>query len=143
MDVKTFFLIPVICFVFSCDSARKDIASLHKDCIAHVMAVDDSLGKIRNRECETLPLSQTIENYTEGMQKINMQNCPEAFSKAFQKHVDSWNAICIITDRYPEKRGEMHILFKELEQSKDSVEFKKLQANIWSTWAEVERFLKK
>ncbi|ESU24623.1 hypothetical protein FEDK69T_05440 [Flavobacterium enshiense DK69] len=72
-----------------------------------------------------------------------MRNCPKTFSKAFQDHVNAWNAIRIVTDRYPEKRGEMHLLFKELEQSKDSVEFKKLQGNIWATWTEVERATKK
>ncbi|UOK43108.1 MULTISPECIES: hypothetical protein [Flavobacterium] len=143
MNTKVFFLGPMVSIVFSCHTVRKDKTSKHTDCISHVIAADDSLGKIRNTECETLPLSQTIVNYTHGMQKINMRNCPKAFIKVFQDHVNAWNAIRVVTDRYPEKRGEMHVLFKELEQSKDSVEFKKLQGNIWATWTEVERATKK
>ena len=113
------------------------------DCINHVIAVDDSLGKIRNRECENLSLSRTILNYTKAMQQIETKDCPPAFSKAYSSHRDAWNAMLPITDNYPDLRGEMHVLFKQLEQSKDSVAFKKFQSAIWTTWAEVEVFLKK
>lgn len=99
------------------------------------MAVDDSLGKIRNREYETLSLSQTIVNYTEGMRKITTENCPEDFSKAFQSHMDAWNAI---------RRLPISIPTKEAKRTKQGVgEFKKLRTYVWSAWGQVERFTKK
>lgn len=139
---KCFFLL-VICFVVSCTAGRKNKAMAQADCINRAIAVDDSIGKIRNRECETLPLSQTIINYTNAMQHIGTKDCPEAFSKAYSSHKEAWNAMLPVTDKYPNLRGEMHVLFKQLEQSKDSVVFKKLQAAIWTTWDDVEPFLKK
>lgn len=143
MAAKTILVVSAVCFLFSCHSVRKDKASMSMDCIARVLAVDDSLGKIRNRECESISLSQTIVNYTDGMRKLNTEHCSEGFTNAFQSHIDAWNAIRVVTDRYPDKRGEMHVLFKELEQCRDSIEFKKLQAAIWSTWTGVEQSAKK
>lgn len=37
MDVKAFFAVSVICFVFSCNSAQKDKVSLPADCIGYGM----------------------------------------------------------------------------------------------------------
>lgn len=143
MSIKTFLFLFVISFLASCTAVTKDNALPQTDCIYRVMAVDDSLGKIRNRECETLPLSQTIVNYTKAMQQIETKDCPDAFLKAYSSHKEAWNAMLPITDNYPKLRGEMHVLFKQLEQSPDSVAFKKQQAAIWTTWAAVEPFFKK
>ncbi|WP_155958842.1 hypothetical protein [Flavobacterium limnosediminis] len=141
--MKTCFFILTLCCLVSCKTGSSRATLVQTDCISRVIAIDDSLGKIRNRECENLSLSQTIANYTKGMAAIDTKGCPEAFSKAYRSHKDAWNAVLPVTDTYPDLRGEMHVLFKELERSKDSVEFKKLQADIWTTWGEVERFVKK
>ncbi|MGX7667913.1 hypothetical protein [Flavobacterium pedocola] len=127
-------------FGFSCSSRRKILArELSKDCIAQVLSIDDSIGKVRNRECQKISLSQTISHYTKGMESFKTKNCPKDFAAVYRAHTEAWNAMLEITDKYPSMRGEMHVLFKQLEQSTDAVRFKILLADIWSTWGELEK----
>lgn len=45
-------------------------------------------------------------------------------------------------EKHPELRGEMHDLFDEVENSKDTNEFKPLLKEIWDTWGAVEVAMK-
>ena len=108
-----------------------------------VLEADSTIGNIRNKQCETLSLSQTILNYTEAMQAVSTQKCPDAFASAYESHRQAWLAMLPITDKYPMMRGEMHMLFRQLEQSEDAELFKKRLNEIWATWAEVEKFMQK
>lgn len=108
-----------------------------------LIAIDDSLGKIRNRQCMELSLSETIQKYAEAMKTIETQHCPNELVVAYRSHREAWEAMLEVTDNYPNLRGEMHVLFKELEQSNDQVLFKKRLDAIWSTWADVEKFAPK
>ncbi|MFN0034398.1 MAG: hypothetical protein ACKVUS_04975 [Saprospiraceae bacterium] len=142
------FLSPLpIIFLFSCQQAatpaQKAVPDQQsKDCIAHAIALDDSLGKARNHACEAIGLSETIRQYATGMGKINHQNCPAAFTEAFKKHREAWLALIPITDQYPELRGEMHDLFKQIEAGEHAAQFKPLVKTVWDTWAEVEAAMK-
>lgn len=144
-EIRLFLLIVTAFLLQSCDrrisrfTEKNQVSITDKQCINKVIAADDSLGKIRNLECKKHALSQTITSYTLAMRKIQKQDCPKEFSKAFDLHIQSWDNILVVTDKYPSIRGEMHDLFKQLEKSKDSIEFKKLQAEIWKTWVEVEK----
>lgn len=109
-----------------------------EQCITTILSIDDSLGAVRNHACELLPLSESIDNYVNGLHNLDFSGCPEAFKQAFESHIQAWVKLTKITDGYPEKRGEMHNLFDELSQTKDSVLFKQHVAEVWSTWSEIE-----
>lgn len=143
MKRLTSFLILLIAALGCSDSSRKNIsADAKNECIAGIMAVDDSLGKIRNHACERISMSQTITQYADAMEKFDFRNCPVEYAIAYEKHRKAWIDILAVTDKYPDLRGEMHVLFKQLEQSKDSDEFKPLLKSVWDTWAEVETAMK-
>lgn len=110
-----------------------------KDCITHVIAIDDTIGKARNHNCETISLSETIRIYISEIDKIDFSDCPSNFKQAFDSHKEAWSKMITITDKYPDLRGEMHDLFKVLEGGENKKEFKILLDSIWSTWGEVEK----
>ena len=51
----------------------------------------------------------------------------------------AWDEMQKFTKRYPDMRGEMHVLFDEIEKGKDKHTFKPILKEIWDTWAEVEK----
>ncbi|WP_313805801.1 hypothetical protein [Flavobacterium sp.] len=140
-----FFIFGFTMFLLSCSSGKTDEFASRSQlkCITRLIEKDDKIGKIRNKQCETLSLSQTILNYTEAMKSISADACPDAFVVAYESHRKAWIDMLPITDQFPAMRGEMHVLFKQLEQSDASVAFKKQLAKIWATWAEVEKFVPK
>ena len=109
-----------------------------KECINYVIAMDDSLGTIRNYACEDQSLSETIDDYVHSLDNLSFSNCPPAFTAAFEEHKEAWVNTKEITDKYPELRGEMHDLFAIIESGPDSTAFNNLVAEIWSTWEQVE-----
>ena len=113
-----------------------------RDCMARVIALDDSLGKVRNHTCESTPLSETIRQYAFALENIDYEACPAAFSTAFQKHREAWLALLPVTDQYSGLRGEMHVLFKQLESGEHAEQFKSLVKAVWDTWAEIEAAMK-
>ena len=56
----------------------------------------------------------------------------------FEKHREAWLALLPVTDQYPDLRGEMHVLFKQLESGRHAESFKPLVKTVWDTWAEIE-----
>lgn len=131
------FLLLLNCLFLSCKTKHQ--AEEDKNCIKAALAIDDSIGKVRNRECEHISLSRTISNYTANMKAIDLKGCPQNFAEGYGAHRKAWEAVLQITDRYPELRGEMHDLFRQLEKGKDSTAFKQRVTVIWSTWDEVEK----
>lgn len=102
------------------------------------IALDDSLGRVRNHACERLPLGATIRAYVAGMETINFTDCPPDFSDGFRQHIAAWNALLPFADQHPALRGEMHALFKQLESGPDGAAFKAAVQKVWDTWALVE-----
>jgi ketosteroid isomerase-like protein len=111
-------------------------------CVAEAIAIDDSLGYIRNHACEAISLSQTIQQYAQAIQQIDFSGCPPEFNAGFQKHAAAWLAMLPVTDQYPDLRGEMHDLFDQLKSDKYAEQFKSLEQTIWSTWKEIEEAMK-
>ena len=108
------------------------------NCIKRIFSEDSILGKIRNNAPKEMSLSEAINNYTNNTIALDFTNCPEDFKSAFYKHIDAWDTIIVLTNKYPSLRGEMHDAFEELERNKDSTEFKLMEAKIWDTWKLVE-----
>jgi hypothetical protein len=135
----SFFLFLLCCGEFATKVAPAEQA---KNCMTQAIASDDSLGKVRNRACEAISLSETIRQYADGMEKISYQNCPAAFTAAFKRHREAWLALLPVTDQHPDLRGEMHNLFKQLEAGEHAEQFKPLVKTVWDTWAEVEAAMK-
>ena len=125
------------------DSKDLDQQNLaNKNCIDKIIAVDDSLGKIRNDACNKISLSSAINQYVKSLKELDYIDCPDSFSTAFHNHLHAWINILEITDHYPDLRGEMHSLFNTLEKSEHSERFKILLNEIWETWSLVEKEMK-
>nr|WP_294935158.1 hypothetical protein [uncultured Flavobacterium sp.] len=136
---KLILLAMLFCLSFSCRRDDTTVVKKERRCIDRVLVEDDAIGKLRNQECKTASMSRTILNYTDRMKAIDLKDCPENFTKAYTAHRKAWEDLVPITDNYPALRGEMHDLFRQIETGKDSVLFKKRVAEVWSTWAEVEK----
>jgi len=140
-------LLLVVLVTFHCTNKKPNPKNStpgdEKNCIEHVIAIDDSIGGLRNHNCEKISLSETIKIYTDGIENISFDYCPRNFSKAFEAHKKAWVAMMEVTDKYPDLRGEMHDLFKILEEGEDKDSFKPLLDKIWSTWADVEKAMGK
>jgi len=111
-------------------------------CIRHIIALDDSLGRIRNHACESISLAATIRNYAAGINKHDFRGCPPDFTKAFGRHRQAWLDMVPFVEKHSGLRGEMHVLFEQLEKGPDAATFNPLLRNIWDTWAEVEAAMK-
>ncbi|MCK6691312.1 MAG: nuclear transport factor 2 family protein [Thermoanaerobaculia bacterium] len=111
-------------------------------CMAEAIALDDSLGRIRNHACETVSLSQSIRQYAAAIAAIDFSGCPEPFSAGFKKHAAAWLALLPVTNQYSDLRGEMHTLFKQLESGRHAEQFKPLLKSVWDTWGEIEEAMK-
>ncbi len=134
-------LLPLLAafFTFACKTARPaGYASSPADCIQRVIALDDSLGRARNYACEKISMAETIRNYADGMRKADFRHCPSEFSAAFERHRQAWLNMVPLVEKYPDMRGEMHLLFNQLELGKDAATFNPLLKDIWDTWAQVE-----
>lgn len=148
-DSKKILIVFFLNFFISCNTDNKQqekttkiTAVQQSECVRRFMSADDSLGKIRNHACETISLSQSIHQYVQALRNLDYRICLPAFQEAVDKHLDAWQNMKKITDRYPDLRGEMHALFDQLEKSKDSAIFKPLLDKIWDTWAGVEDYIK-
>jgi uncharacterized protein (TIGR02246 family) len=108
--------------------------------MAKVIALDDFLGKLRNRACQRISLSETIRNYTEALALLDFTTCPADFRSGFEQHRLAWLKLLPFTDRYPDLRGEMHSLFSKMEN--DDPAFKQAVKHVWDTWALVEAAMK-
>lgn len=116
-----------------------DLATL---CVDRIIALDDSLGTLRNHTCKQEPLSVTIAHYAGELTALDFSDCPDTFFSAFKRHISAWEDMLPIVSRYPHLRGEMHDLFAQLAASPDSIEFKIREKRIWSTWREIEEAMK-
>lgn len=137
----------VLCSLFlTCNTiGKKNIENnLEKDnaigseCMKIVLKRDQEFGEIRNHSSEQISLSETIDLYTSSLKSLDYSNCPEKFRLAFDEHINAWLGIKLVSDKYPEIRGELHDLFTRLENSKDSIEFKIQSKKIWDTWNIIE-----
>lgn len=111
-------------------------------CMKNAIALDDSLGRARNYACERISLSETIREYVAGMEKIDFGACPTDFSEGFRQHIAAWSALLPLTDKHADLRGEMHVLFKQLESGPEGEAFKAGVKKVWDTWALVEAAIK-
>ncbi len=117
----------------------KYIKTNEKDCIQRIITLDDSLGKRRNLNAKKISLSETISEYANALTEADFENCSPEFKAAFNNHREAWLHMKVITDKYPDMRGEMHVLFDQIKKSADSSEFRIRLDGIWNTWAEVEQ----
>ncbi|MFN0216717.1 MAG: hypothetical protein ACKVT2_20865 [Saprospiraceae bacterium] len=109
------------------------VGNYEKDCMDRIIALDDSLGRLRNHACEKVSISQSIQDYTDGLAKIDFQYCPKIFAAGFEKHRMAWLALLPVTNKYLELRGEMHVVFKQIEAGTDGDQFKLLVKTVWDT----------
>lgn len=129
----------VNCNNFGKDPSAKQVRSPNeKACIERILALDDSLGSIRNEATKKLPISQSIKQYAAALKDLDFESCPPTFTEAFKNHRKAWEEMLTVTDKYPEMRGELHQVFEHIGVSEDSVEFKTRLDRIWSTWEVVE-----
>ncbi|MBK8966699.1 MAG: hypothetical protein R3D58_16195 [Saprospiraceae bacterium] len=142
-NLTVWFLTLCVCVILAtCKTPTHQTTPPPEACIQHLIALDDSLGRIRNHACETISLAQTIRNYTDGINKHDFRGCPPDFTKAFTRHLQAWNDMIPFVEKHAGLRGEMHVLFEQLEKGPDAATFIPLLRNIWDTWAAVEAAMK-
>ena len=107
-------------------------------CIKYIVSLDDSLSALRNHDCESVSISESIYKYTAGIGNASFEDCPEDFVRAYKRHQQAWLEMLRVTDKYTDLRGEMHQLFNSIQAGKDSTEFKQRLQLIWSTWDEIK-----
>ena len=128
------------CFIHCKNQNVKSIDQDHGSvCVKMILEKDSELGSKRNHDCESTSLSNTIDIYTQALSDLDFSDCPSSFSQAFQEHINAWIEMKEVTDGYPDLRGEMHDLFDQIRQTKDSTQFKIRLNMIWSTWESIEK----
>mgnify|MGYP007073270431 CR=1 FL=1 len=137
--MKQFTLFALTLLLAACKTATPNP---DPNCIQRIIDADNVLGKTRNHACETISMAETIQNYADGMAKLDFRGCPPDFAKAFERHRQAWIDMIPLVEKYPDMRGEMHVLFDQLEKGPDAETFKPLLKAIWDTWAEVEAAMK-
>ena len=149
--MKYLFNFILILLVLSCNNAEKkgnqtkleNVTDIKEAaCMESILKRDSELGKIRNHSSEQISLSETIDNYTNSIKSLNYSSCPEKFTIAFHEHIEAWLDVKKVSDKYPELRGELHVIFSEIEKKKDSLEFKSLELKLFDTWKIVEEITK-
>jgi len=149
--MKYFLNFILILLVLSCNNTVKrgnetkleSVTGIKKaKCIESILKRDSELGEIRNHSSEQISLSETIDNYTNSIKSLDYSNCPNKFTIAFHEHIEAWLDIKKVSDKYPELRAELHVIFSELEKKKDSLEFKSLEVKLLETWKIVEKIAK-
>ncbi|MEO1258636.1 MAG: hypothetical protein AAFZ15_07555 [Bacteroidota bacterium] len=115
-----------------------DSAETELTCMQSVLKKDGKWGSARNHMCEKISLSETIQVYVDSLTQLNYSGCPEKFATAFRAHIKSWREMIPVTDAFPGLRGEMHDVFKEIENSDNASEFKNKLNRVWDTWYVVE-----
>ena len=141
--MKQLLLFFTICFtIIGCKSNTNEAQVKTKSCEEQIIEKDSVFGIIRNHAAEEKSMSVSIENYVAGLKSLDYSNCQESFYNAFYRHIEAWEAMIQVTDSYPDLRGEMHDVFKLLEQTKDSAKFSLALNKIWSTWSDVESQIK-
>jgi len=131
----------------SCDSAAPEQSGPHnplqRNCMSRIIVFDDSLGRIRNHACEKIDLSTTIKQYLKSCRAMNYKECPVAFNAAIEKHYAAWDNMLPLTDKYPDLRGEMTQLFKQLKTGEHAQEFIPLEKAIIDTWSDIDAVLER
>ncbi|WP_298898925.1 hypothetical protein [uncultured Psychroserpens sp.] len=142
--MKSIQIFMAVLFLLGCKNPEEKANTIvsKDDCIKAVFEKDSILGNIRNHSSEKISLSETITNYSNDLKKLDFSNCPDAFKLAFHEHIDAWIKMKDITNKYPLLRGELHAIFDQIEQSKDSTEFKLHLKGIWDTWTQIEESYK-
>lgn len=112
-----------------------------QECVKRIIEMDNKLSVVRNEFTKNQPLSQTIKEYLTEMGYASYAGCPSTLEPAMKKHFAAWRSIIPVTDKYEDKRGEMAVLFKELEESADSVAVKAFVQQSYDTWMEVTRIV--
>ncbi len=102
-----------------------------------IIAQDEELGARRNHATEDTSLSAAIHQYTAGVRALDFSACPEAFTTAFQEHLDAWEASIGFFSRYDSLRAEMHELFLIIEKEQPDA-YQAALKPIMDTWGEVE-----
>jgi len=137
--MRTCLLLLLMVLIVSCKDAvvqnnnnAEKVKSL--ECIDRIIQRDEKLSKIRNYSCESLSLSESINNYLEELDKLDYSNCPPSFKVTFFDHITAWENMLVVTDEYPEPRGEMFVLFESIGKGDQKKELKKLLKELWYSW---------
>ena len=117
--------------------ARPDPAAALAAALAH----DARLGATRNEASKTKSIARAIEEYVQGLDALDLQDCPEGFAAALRNHRDAWQDSIEFFEQFGDLRGELHEIFDEIYEMGGSVrvEFEKVRSEITSTWEEVEK----
>src|SRR5687768_8658731 len=120
---RIYFLVFLLAFTYACNNSNKEKENNvqeEKMCMNNAIRQDSILASMRNEATRNKSLSQTINEYTSGLDSIALSSCPVKFAKALKKHIKAWKSLLTITDKYMDLRGEMHVLLDQIKHSADS-----------------------
>lgn len=143
--LKLLLCLPILGVLVQCGGGANSPQNFKKQwaCMDRIMTLDDSLGTIRNHDSESMSLSASIKKYTHALEKLPFEDCPQEFVEAFGQHQAAWLQLLPITDKYPELRGELHDIFKMIEEKGDKDALDKELKEVITTWTTIEETIKK
>jgi len=108
--------------------------------IHDMLALDGELAVDRNHDSESVTIAEAIRRYVAGIDSADFSACPIDFREAFLWHRNVWEESIPFFERFPDLRGEMHLLFDEIRGrgAETQVELERIEASIWDSWLEVE-----
>ena len=110
--------------------------------VAAIFEQDAKLGAARDRGSNDKSAARRVSEYVYALRKLDFSKTPEGFKEAFDEHIAAWENAITFLEKHDAERGEMHELFASI-RAKDGrakLELDKLEAKIFSTWREVEKF---
>lgn len=105
------------------------------------LRADERLAATRDHDPESIPVADAVRRYVDGLDALDLDDCPASFTRALGAHRDAWAALAPTLDAYPDERGEMHDVFARLadpQHNPDHARFDMLVARVWTTWGQVE-----
>jgi hypothetical protein len=105
-----------------------------------ILQIDAVLAKQRDLLSQEMSLAQAVKAYLVGLEAIDFSGCSQAFTAAFQRHRDAWEAAIPFLEQHASLRGEMHQLFEQIGQVDEAnhEELARHTQAIMGSWAEVE-----
>jgi len=133
-------ILPVIFLIacFGCNNTANPKQAGSASCWTRVYETDSILSIKRNEDCKRMPLAAAIGHYLDEAKKITYEDCSLSFKESFLAHLQAWEKLKPIADKYPLLRGELHEVFGLIQRTSDSALFNQYVNDIHETWKHVE-----
>ncbi len=122
-------MVAIVLVVFNSVSCSKG----YKEAIETVLAKDKAISESFEDPQSVAEAKKILASTVAQMQRINLDDCPEDFRVAYQKHINAWQQAYVAFQKIPDSKWDWP--FWKLFTGYDLEEEEKL---IQSTWFEVK-----